>query len=205
MRRRRECMECASRPPGSRGEPAKERTPRRKRKLLTGDSVEQTFEDRRTGSRGRARTAGPGTRTCLDDGWCEPEARLSPRARSEVQRARKAADALGGAFAEIRSPIAEDLQSLFDAVNALTGDPNAVAFQPPLCGGGGPARESSGVGFRIGERIAASLLAVEVDNRLWAFELRCFRIVFEYQRRSSWRRCRGSPVDQGLPPLDRGV
>lgn len=119
----------------------------------------------------------------LHDGWLDPEAQLPARRRSDLRRARRRAEALGPVSFEWLAPRPEELDGSLAlaweveargwkgrAGTALREDPVLSAFFRAY------AESASARGIlrlallRVGERVAAMQLAVEVGGRLWGLK-----------------------------------
>lgn len=120
----------------------------------------------------------------LDDSWMEPESHLNAGRRSDLRRARRKAEQLGAVATEIHTPNLRELPALIDTVldiearswkgasgTALAHDPHRAAFFRRYA----EAACVDGVlricFLRIGDRLAATQLAIEQAGGFWLLKV----------------------------------
>jgi len=120
----------------------------------------------------------------LDAGWACPESRLNARRRSDVRRARRIAERLGGVKVEVTTPTTAEVEPLLEEAltveaaswkgprgSALLVDPARRTFFDHYA----LAAAEQGIlrlaFLRIGGRAAAMQLAVESGGRFWLLKI----------------------------------
>ncbi len=120
----------------------------------------------------------------LDDSWSEPDAHFSARRRSDLLRARRAAERLGPLTCEVHAPSPDTLDPLLEQAlvteaagwkgrsgTALLADSRRGPFYRRV------ARDAAEHGtlrlgfLRVGDRIAAMQMLVEHRGRLWLLKM----------------------------------
>jgi CelD/BcsL family acetyltransferase involved in cellulose biosynthesis len=131
-----------------------------------------------------ARDSAPHAVISLDQGWTEPEGRLSKRRASDMRRARRRAEAEGEVGFEILSPGPGELDDLLDEAfaiearswkgregTALVVDPARGDFYRNYCRSAAERGELRIAFMTIGERRVAMELAVQWGSRLWLLKI----------------------------------
>ena len=163
---------------------------RLRRPLLLGRIPEgsPTIETIRSACRGRAVVMVRPRASCpfipLDESWREPESHLSSRRRSDLRRAQRHAEKLGGVRAEILTPRRDELDELLRiafevearswkgaAGTALANDPVRSRFLHEFAAWAVEAGTLRICLLRIGDTYAAMQIAVEQANRFWLLKI----------------------------------
>ena len=120
----------------------------------------------------------------LDDRWGESEPPLNARRRSDLRRAQRQAEKIGPVSCQIVCPAPEELDPLLDDVvrveaaswkgqqrTALARDPARHAFYRCYTAAACRAGILRLCVLRVGDRIAATQIAVESEERFWLLKI----------------------------------
>ena len=143
--------------------------------------IEESYRDL---GRVHVRDAGTCPYIHLDDGWADPEARLSSRRRSDLRRARRRAEQLGELSCELLSPGPSEVGPLLEeafrveaagwkggARTALALDPGRASFYEAYAATAASDGHLRVCFLRIGGQPVAMQLAVAAGESFWLLKI----------------------------------